>query len=130
MKRPTKRKSVVAACSDHEGSLATFASSGGGLAAVFKVLANDTRLRLVHALVLAEELCVSDLSARIGMKPQAVSNQLQRLADLGIIASVVKDNILYHVVDVCVQSLLEQAICLMEEVNVLCDCPVRKTVSR
>ena len=35
----------------------------GGLAAVFKVLANDTRLRLLHALVRADELCVTDLAA-------------------------------------------------------------------
>src|SRR5262249_47158485 len=41
----------------------------GGLAAVFKVLANDTRLRLLHALVRADELCVTDLAASLGMKP-------------------------------------------------------------
>ncbi len=90
----------------------------GGLASVFKVLANDTRLRLLHALIRAEELCVSDLAAKVGMKPQAVSNQLQRLSDLGIIASR-RDgtSIYYQVVDLCVRSLLEQAICLMEEVS-------------
>ena len=54
----------------------------GGLAAVFKVLANDTRLRLLHALIRAEEMCVTDLADTIGMRPQAVSNQLQRLSDL------------------------------------------------
>src|SRR3954453_8283695 len=59
----------------------------GGLAAVFKVLANDTRLRLLHALVRADELCVTDLAASVGMKPQAVSNQIQRLSDLGILSS-------------------------------------------
>src|SRR3954463_11201591 len=59
----------------------------GGLAAVFKVLANDTRLRLLHALVRADELCVTDLAAGVGMKPQAASNQLQRLSALGIVAS-------------------------------------------
>src|SRR3954466_2765210 len=59
----------------------------GGLAAVFKVLANDTRLRLLHALVRAGELCVPDLAASVGMRTQAVSNQLQRLADLGIVQS-------------------------------------------
>ena len=59
----------------------------GGLQAVFKVLANDTRLRLLHALVRSEELCVTDLANSIGMKPQAISNQLQRLSDLGILAS-------------------------------------------
>src|SRR5438270_11692961 len=59
----------------------------GGLAAVFKVLANDTRLRLLHALVRADELCVTDLGALLGMSPQAVSSQLQRLSDLGIVTS-------------------------------------------
>jgi DNA-binding transcriptional ArsR family regulator len=90
----------------------------GGLAAVFKVLANDTRLRLLHALVRADELCVTDLAASVGMKPQAVSNQLQRLSDLGILASRREGNsIHYRVVDLCVRSLLDQGLCLMEEVN-------------
>jgi DNA-binding transcriptional ArsR family regulator len=62
-------------------------SQAGGLAAVLEVLANDTRLRLLHALVRADELCVTDLAGSLGMKPQAVSNQLQRLSDLGILAS-------------------------------------------
>lgn len=90
----------------------------GGLAAVFKVLANDTRLRLLHALVRADELCVTDLAASVGMKPQAVSNQLQRLSDLGILASR-RDgiSIYYRVVDLCVRSLLDQGLCLMEEVS-------------
>ncbi len=79
----------------------------GGLAAVFKVLANDTRLRLLHALVRADELCVTDLAASVGMKPQAVSNQLQRLSDLGILASRREGtNIHYRLVDLCVRSLL------------------------
>src|SRR6185369_15703864 len=90
----------------------------GGLAAVFKVLANDTRLRLLHALVRANELCVTDLAASVGMKPQAVSNQLQRLSDLGILASRREgNNIHYRLVDLCVRSLLDQGLCLMEEVN-------------
>lgn len=90
----------------------------GGLAAVFKVLANDTRLRLLHALVRAEELCVTDLAASVGMKPQAVSNQLQRLSDLGILMSRREgNNIHYRLVDLCVKSLLDQGLCLMEEVS-------------
>lgn len=90
----------------------------GGLAAVFKVLANDTRLRLLHALVRADELCVTDLAGSIGMKPQAVSNQLQRLSDLGILASRRDgNNIHYRLVDLCVRSLLDQGLCLMEEVS-------------
>jgi DNA-binding transcriptional ArsR family regulator len=88
----------------------------GGLAAVFKVLANDTRLRLLHALVRAGELGVNDLAAAVGMKPQAVSNQLQRLSDLGILTSR-RDgtSVRYRLVDLCVSGLLEQGWCLMEE---------------
>ena len=90
----------------------------GGLAAVFKVLANDTRLRLLHALVRTDELCVTDLAASVGMKPQAVSNQLQRLSDLGILCSRREgNNIYYRLVDICVRGLLEQGWCLMEEAN-------------
>ena len=90
----------------------------GGLAAVFKVLANDTRLRLLHALVRSEELCVTDLAASVGMKPQAVSNQLQRLSDLGILASR-RDgiSIYYRLVDLCVRALLDHGLCLTEEVT-------------
>jgi DNA-binding transcriptional ArsR family regulator len=88
----------------------------GGLAAVFKVLANDTRLRLLHALVRADELCVTALAASLGMKPQAVSNQLQRLSDLGILAARrERNNVYYRVVDLCVSGLLDQALCLMAE---------------
>jgi DNA-binding transcriptional ArsR family regulator len=88
----------------------------GGLAVVFKVLANDTRLRLLHALVRAEELCVTDLAVAVAMKPQAVSNQLQRLSDLGILASRRDGNsIFYRLVDPCVMSLLDQGLCLMED---------------
>lgn len=88
----------------------------GGLAAVFKVLANDSRLRLLHALVRADELCVTDLAASVGMKPQAVSNQLQRLSDLGILSSRREGTaIFYRVEDQCVQGMLEQGWCLMEE---------------
>src|SRR3954451_17088574 len=86
----------------------------GGLAAVFKVLANDTRLRLLHALVRSRELCVTDLAASVRMKPQAVSNQLQRLSDLGILSSRREgNNIYYRLVDLCVSGLLEQGWCLM-----------------
>lgn len=90
----------------------------GGLASVFKVLANDTRLRLLHALVRADEMSVNELAAAVGMKPQAVSNQLQRLSDLGILTHR-RDgkSIIYRVVDPCVMTLLDQGLCLMEDAN-------------
>ena len=88
----------------------------GGLASVFKVLANDTRLRLLHHLVRLGEVCVTDLAAALGMKPQAVSNQLQRLADTNVVAARREgNNIYYRVVDRCVPPLLDQALCIMED---------------
>lgn len=90
----------------------------GGLAAVFKVLANDTRLRILHALIRADEVCVNEICDLLGMKPQAVSNQLQRLSDLGIVASRREGiNIHYRIVDVCVRTLIDRGLCLMEEVS-------------
>lgn len=90
----------------------------GGLAAVFKVLANDTRLRLLHVLIREDELGVTDLAARLSMKPQAVSNQLQRLSDLGILSSRREGtSVFYRLVDLCVSGLLEQGWCLMEEAD-------------
>lgn len=90
----------------------------GGLAAVFKVLANDTRLRLLHALARADEMRVTDLAAAVGMRPQAVSNQLQRLLDLGILVARRDGNsIHYQLVDLCVRAVLEQGWCLMEEAS-------------
>ena len=85
---------------------------------VFSVLANDTRLRILHGLIRAKDLCVTDLSTSIGMKPQAVSNQMQRLADLGIVASRREGNTIhYRLIDLCVRSLLDQGLCLMEGVS-------------
>jgi ArsR family transcriptional regulator, lead/cadmium/zinc/bismuth-responsive transcriptional repressor len=81
----------------------------------FKVLANTTRLRLLHALVKRPGLSVTALAQTVGMKPQAVSNQLQRLVDKGILGNVRNGtNIHYRVVDPCVMGLLDQGLCLTE----------------
>ena len=83
---------------------------------LFKVLANDTRLRLLHALTRAGELCVMELADELGMKPQAVSNQLQRLADRGILGSRRNgNNVHYRITDPCVTTLLDQGLCLVED---------------
>ena len=88
----------------------------GELVAVFKTLANDTRLRMLHALVRAGELCVSAMSDLLAMKPQAISNQLIRLADRGIVGSRRNgNNIYYRIVDPCVIKLLEHGLCLNED---------------
>jgi DNA-binding transcriptional ArsR family regulator len=82
---------------------------------VFKVLANDTRLRILHLLCQESEIAAGDLARRLALKPQALSNQLTRLADLGVVATRREGiHIYYRVIDLCVSTLLEKAICLME----------------
>lgn len=91
------------------------AQQAAALMRLFKVFANDTRLRLLHALVREGELCVSELAKAVELKPQAVSNQLQRLVDRGILGTR-RDgsNIYYRVIDPCVRVLLERGLCLIE----------------
>lgn len=86
------------------------------LMGLFKVLANDTRLRLLHAIAIREEICVTDLADTLGMKPQAVSNQLQRLLDTGVVASRRDgNNMYYRVDDPCVLNVLDRGLCLLED---------------
>ena len=89
--------------------------SAAVLEAVFKMLGNRTRLRMIYALTRAGEMCVTELAEALEMKPQAVSNQLQRLTDRGILASKRTGiNIYYRVVDRSVVSLLDRGILLKE----------------
>ena len=120
MKLKTASRNVADACCPPKPKLAArpllTAEQAGEVEDLFKILANDTRLRLLHALIRAGELCVMELGQALGMKPQAVSNQLQRLADRGILGSRRDgNNIYYRIVDPCVPALLDQGLCLTED---------------
>ena len=86
------------------------------LEGLFKVLGNMTRLRMLQTVCAAREICVTDLAEKLNMKPQAISNQLQRLVDRGMLGYRRNgNNIFYRILDSCVVSLLDAALCLMEE---------------
>ena len=86
------------------------------LSRLLKIFANDTRLRLLHALERGGEVCVTDLAAAVEMAPQAVSNQLQRLADQAIVSARREGTRLYYrIADPCVAGILELGFCLLEE---------------
>jgi len=90
----------------------------GDLESLFKVLANRTRLRMLHTMVCCREICVTELAERLSMKPQAVSNQLQRLVDRRIVSCRRSgSNIFYKFVDPCVQILLERGLCLIQDTH-------------
>jgi len=89
------------------------AAEAARLEAVFKVLANATRLRILHALIREPDLSVGALAGAVGQKPQAVSNQLRRLTDRGIVAPSRDGNrIRYRVVDACTVGLFDGGYCL------------------
>lgn len=84
--------------------------------ALFKVLANDTRIRILHHIVRNREATVTDIAKTLGMKPQAISNQLARLSDTRMLASRREgNNVFYRVENGCVAPLLDLALCLMED---------------
>jgi ArsR family transcriptional regulator, lead/cadmium/zinc/bismuth-responsive transcriptional repressor len=89
------------------------------LTALYKVLANPHRLRLLHALARAGEMPVGVLADEVEMSVQAVSNQLQRLTDQRILAARRQGNqAFYRIIDPCVSGLLELGMCLVEQNSV------------
>ena len=91
-------------------------SSAVDLAQLFKVLANDTRLRILHAIHLAGEVSPSDIADEVGASQQAVSNQLQRLADQRIVhARRNGQRVLYRIIDPCVPGLMNLGVCLLAQ---------------
>ncbi len=84
------------------------------LASLFRVLGNDTRLRVLHAIARAEEAAVSDIAEAVGASSQAVSNHLQRMADQQIVATRRDGNrIYYRLIDPCVGGVMELGLCLL-----------------
>ena len=52
---------------------------------LFAALADGTRLRILHALSLADELCVCDVAHVLGMSVAATSHHLRKLRELKIL---------------------------------------------
>ena len=57
----------------------------GHMAAVFKILADQTRCRLMAAIIEAGELCVCDLAATVAMSESNVSHHLRVLRANGLV---------------------------------------------
>jgi ArsR family transcriptional regulator, lead/cadmium/zinc/bismuth-responsive transcriptional repressor len=65
------------------------------LSLTYKVLGNNTRLKMVMALE-GGEMCVCDLAALTGLSDSAVSHQLRRLKDLDLVKQRRDGQILYY----------------------------------
>ena len=64
----------------------------------FKILSDQTRLKIVLALA-KEELCVCDLSALIGVSVSAISHQLRLLRNMRIVKNRKKGKMVYYSID-------------------------------
>ncbi len=67
-----------------------------GVASVFDVLADPTRARILHALSLADELCVCDLALLVGISQSALSHQLRPLRAEGVVGRRKVGRIVYY----------------------------------
>jgi ArsR family transcriptional regulator len=68
------------------------------LAAIFKALADPTRVRIVSVLA-QTELCVCDLAATLGMTQSAVSHQLRLMRDLRLVKARKEGRMVYYTLD-------------------------------
>jgi ArsR family transcriptional regulator len=68
------------------------------LAELFKALADQTRLRIIHSL-LNRELCVCDMCDVLGMQQSAVSHQLRVLRNLRIVKRRKEGKMMYYSID-------------------------------
>lgn len=62
----------------------------------FAILADSTRLRILHALSLAEELCVCDLALLLGLSVSGLSHQLRLLRDRRAVARRKDGRVVYY----------------------------------
>lgn len=84
--------------------------AASGLAEIFSLLGDRTRVRILHALSLGE-LCVCDISAALGMSGSAISHQLRLLRTAKLVkARKEGKNVFYSLDDEHVHSLIVQGL--------------------
>jgi DNA-binding transcriptional ArsR family regulator len=63
---------------------------------LFSALSDPTRLKILHALSLTQELCVCDLAALAGLSVSAVSHQLRLLRDRDLVRARREGRMVYY----------------------------------
>ena len=66
------------------------------VASTFAILADTTRARILHALSLAEELCVCDMALLLGLSQSALSHQLRLLRSHRVVARRKAGRVVYY----------------------------------
>lgn len=65
------------------------------LSELFKIFGDSTRVKIINVLI-NEELCVNDISEKIGVSQSAVSHQLRILKDSKLVKYRKKGNLTYY----------------------------------
>ena len=88
----------------------TAASEMERICALFRVLGDPTRVRLLEALLLGDELCVCDLAATVGALETTVSQSLRLLRAAGLVRARREGRMVFYALsDATVRRLLEDA---------------------
>lgn len=66
---------------------------------LFKVLADKTRVTIVHALSMEEELCVCDVCTIVGCSKATASHHLRLLKKIGLAQSRKEGKFVYYALD-------------------------------
>lgn len=84
------------------------------LAPLFKVLSDETRLKIIYALCQEDELCVCDVATIIGSSNATASHHLRLLRNLGL-AQYRKEGkmVFYHLKNPHVRHLIQEALSLL-----------------
>ena len=69
--------------------------SASAVAGLFRVLADPTRVSIIHALSLAE-LCNGDLAAVLGISESAVSHQMRELRLMKLVTAEKRGRMVYY----------------------------------
>lgn len=86
-----------------------------GISDVFKVFADNTRIRILWALF-DKEMCVYDISDKLGMTQSAISHQLRTLKQARLVkARRDGKNTFYSLDDEHVKRIIEQVLIHIEE---------------
>lgn len=81
------------------------------VADLFSTLSDPTRIRILHALSLTNELCVCDLALLLGLSVSGLSHQLRLLRDRGAVTRRKAGRIVYYrLADEHVRHLLGDAL--------------------
>lgn len=70
----------------------------GDMTAFFKVLGDETRIRIV-LLIADEERCVGDIAGALSMSDSAVSHQLKALKNAGLVRTRREGKNIYYLLD-------------------------------